>query len=204
MLQNNSSENNVCIAVLGPEGAGKHTVIGQIEKRCSSQSLSNQFFREANKPSLKESKLPNKLDFKLYSDFSHFSLGHPEHYGLIVLSFPQVSDFSKPDAVEQYFHFFEFLHKLTWLGVDQYVVAITRMDWIHTDSSKWFGQVSSWIKQHLEKNFRLKIKNCIPLALEHNSSFDNLVEINPNGALTWFKGPFLMQASRASPEGSGT
>jgi signal recognition particle receptor subunit beta len=149
MAWKNKSEIKICIAVLGPEGAGKHTIIEQINNRILSQPPINHFDKEANRPSLKESKLPNKLDFKPYSDFNHFSLGHPEHYGLIVLNFPQVSDFSKSDALAQYFHFFESLHKLTWLGVDQYVVAITRMDWIHADSSKWFEQVSSWIKQRL-------------------------------------------------------
>ena len=182
------------MAVLGPEGAGKRSVFEQLGTIIPKQWPPH--IREPLRYKVHSNDYPylSRYVFSIYSNVSELTLDLPERKGLLVLSLAHLDEFTKPDALKQYFFFFEFLQKLVWLGVDHYVLLVTHMDLLPTASITWFNKTIKCLKQVLETIFELTINECVPVARESGSYIDNLFDTKSDGILSWNRGPALVEA----------
>lgn len=196
MTYNMSMDFTESIAVLGPEEAGKTSLLSQMGERISTQWSYR--VTEPVRYKINPDVCPElaKTVFSVYESPSQLMLDFPERRGLIVLNLNQLRTFSKADALQQYSDFFEFLRKLTWLGVDQFVLAITYMDILPVSEYPWFFRTSKRVVEGLETIFEFNIKGLAPLTMDGSGSYDNLFKAKPKDILPWNEGPTLIDALR--------
>lgn len=167
------------IAVLGPEGAGKRTLLSNIDP--SIPKNRDPFGPDPIDCSLRNSDyqaLENYI-LRIYSNFDHIKQGYPERNGLLIFSFKQVLEFSRPDALQQYSHFLEYLQKFAWLNVSHYIMAITHIDHLAVDDLAWVDKKTNSLKCLLERIFSITIEHYIPLSRQQDGTIENLFDKKP-------------------------
>lgn len=183
MEKNNHRKHRGIIAVFGPEGAGKRTILS-----CIDSNIPKTIDPYGSKPQdyhLTNSKYLEleKFIFRNYSELSQIKRDYSIYFGLLVFSLRHVMEFKRPDAFQQYYHFLEFLQKFTWLNVSQYLIAITHLDLVSNGDMSWLHQEIDKLEDNLERAFSIAIEQSILLSLNSNGTFQNLFGEKDNGVI---------------------
>lgn len=183
MQNNNNSKRRGIIAVFGPEGAGKRSILNCIDPDIPKDA--SPYEPDPLEYCLKDSRYVDleKFIFRNYTEFIQIKRDYPIKFGLLVFNIEHVLEFKRPDAFLQYSHFLEFLQKFVWLNVSHYIMAITRLDLVSNEDMSSVYQDINRLKDILERVFSITIEHCIPLSLNSNGKYQKLFGDN-NDVLT--------------------
>lgn len=151
------------IAVIGPEYAGKEFISRKIAHRSGRLP----YLRGPVRHGLRTEYYPEmgRYVLSIYSGVDDLSIDLSENVGLIVFNFNQVAHLDSWDAISDYQLCFESLEKAVWLGIKDYVVAITHVDLCteKIEPEKWFLSNADKVTSFLTDGFGIRVHGCVPI-----------------------------------------